>query len=155
MGAIQDKLDALQAEIERLKAAQPTPIDHAAAARWKDEQHASAERRAAAYNPFTRSQLAEMQAAAPDNVCAGIVRDNRAVPGRRSALPPSQQLSNGRDSEPPSNTTGWRDAIPIGPQPGIQHVDRLLDEADRRDRLALVQEEARRRALEKAVEKPE
>lgn len=153
MGELNDKVKELERQLAEMKAALPTPVDHAAERAWRDEQHAAAERRAAAYNPFTRSQLAEMQAAAPDDVCAGIIRDNRAVPGQRSALPPSQQISDVRGGGPPVNTTGWRDAVPIGPQPGIQHVDRLLDEADRRDRLALIQEEARRRALEKAAEK--
>jgi hypothetical protein len=45
------------------------------------------------------------------------------------------------------NTGGWREPPPLGPQPGINHVDRLMDAADRADRAALIQrEEAIRRA---------
>ena len=81
-----------------------------------------------------------------------VVRDQQNAP--RS---PSQAGASGRVERVStnagligSNTTGWRDAKPLGPAPHIQHVDRLMDAQDRRDKAQLIQqEEARRRAEQK------
>ena len=35
------------------------------------------------------------------------------------------------------NTGGWRDEVPLGPPPGIEHVDRLVDAQDAKDRAEL------------------
>ena len=148
------QIEALSAEIDRLKALQPTPIDHAAASRWRDKMHQLSEERALrqAKSMFSRAELAAFQAAAPDDVCREIaMRDCRAPTS------PSQAGASGRVERVStnagligSNTTGWRDAKPLGPAPHIQHVDRLMDEQDRRDKAELIQqEEARRRAEQK------
>jgi hypothetical protein len=50
------------------------------------------------------------------------------------------------------NTGGWRPETPFGPQPGINHVDRLVDAQDAKDRAELVAQEARRVAMKKAIE---
>lgn len=90
---------------------------------------------------FSPADLRAMQEAAPDDTVRSIVADNRAVPGQRSALPRSQQASDVR-ARAPGDGAGW------------MRETRLMDAQDRRDRLALVQEEARRLALVKAAEKP-
>lgn len=41
------------------------------------------------------------------------------------------------------NTGGWREEAPLGPQPGIEHVDRLVDAQDRIDRVELAQKLAK------------
>jgi hypothetical protein len=53
---------------------------------------------------------------------------------------------------PGSNTSGWRDATPLGPQPGINHVDRLLNQADVQDRAERIAQAARTEAIRKATE---
>jgi hypothetical protein len=144
------QIAALQAEIDRLKACSP-PHDPTAVSEWRDRMREIAERRASqgAMSHYTRDQLRAMREAAPDDQVKAIaMRDNRAPTS------PSQAGSSGKVNTthsnvglPGSNTSGWRDARPLGPQPGINHVDRQLDEQDRRDRLELIQaEEARRRA---------
>jgi hypothetical protein len=50
-----------------------------------------------------------------------------------------------KPSPRPVNTTGWSESQPLGPPPGVDHCDRLMDVADARDRAELIAEEARRR----------
>jgi hypothetical protein len=47
------------------------------------------------------------------------------------------------------NMSGWRDATPLGPPPGIAQADRLMDVQDAKDRAGLIAQEARRRLAEK------
>jgi hypothetical protein len=101
--------------------------------------------------------LKDMERAAPTNLMRDIaMRDNRAPTGPSSAgiIPTSQELSriSAGAGLAGSNTTGWCKPTPLGPQPGINHVDRLVDAQDRRDRLELIQrEEAMRRAGRKGA----
>jgi hypothetical protein len=44
------------------------------------------------------------------------------------------------------NKSGWRDARPLGPPDGINHVDRLCEAQDVMDRAELIAQEARRLA---------
>lgn len=44
------------------------------------------------------------------------------------------------------NRTGWRDSRPLEAPAGINHVDRLCEAADARDRAQLIADEARRLA---------
>jgi hypothetical protein len=44
---------------------------------------------------------------------------------------------------PGSNTTGWVDARPLGPPPGIRYVDQQLDAQDAKDRADRIAQEAR------------
>jgi hypothetical protein len=137
----------LKKELAEMKASlAPTPNDAAAVARWRDEQHQLAERRAAGHLPFSRGDIAAMRAAAPDDVCKGIaLRDARAPssPSSPGAIPPT--VSNVRGPV----GTGWRDATPLGPVPGIGLVDRLLEVDSARQRGEAMIAEARRKAAEK------
>jgi hypothetical protein len=147
------QIEALSAEIDRLKASQPTPIDHAEASRWKDRMHQLSEARALAdaKSMYSRVELTAMRAAAPDDVCRDIaMRDARAPLGPSSAGASGQVTKVSSNAGLPGSNSGWQSQTPLGPQPHIQHVDRLMDAADRRDRLELIQqEEARRRAEQK------
>ena len=85
------------------------------------------------------SALAAMVAAVPDHVIREIaMRDNRAPTGRPGMIPTSQQSTGGGGSaNVPGSGTGWAHETPLGPPPGVAQADRLMDEADRRDRAEL------------------
>jgi hypothetical protein len=51
-------------------------------------------------------------------------------------VPSSQQIS-GSSGAAPVNKSGWVDAAPIGPPPGLRYVDAQLDAQDARDRAEL------------------
>jgi hypothetical protein len=108
------QIEALQAQIDRLKASQPTPIDPAAAGAWRDKMHQLSEARALrdAKSSFSRAELAAMQAAAPDDQCKEIaLRDCRAPtgPSSQGIIPTSQPISNVRVG----GGGGWQHPIPI------------------------------------------
>lgn len=147
------RIAALEAEIAKLKSSQPTPIDHEAASRWKDRQHQLSEERALrdAKSFFSRDELRAMRAAAPDDQCREIaMRDCRAPQGPSSGGASGQVTKVSSNAGLIGSNSGWRRETALGPQPHINHVDRLMDAQDRRDRLALIQqEEARLRAEQK------
>ena len=98
--------------------------------------------------------LKDMERAAPTKLMRDIaMRDNRAPlgPSSQGIIPTSQQVSRASSGAGlVGSTTGWRNPTPLGPQPGINHVDRLVDAQDRRDRHEFIQrEEAMRRAEQK------
>jgi hypothetical protein len=87
----------------------------------------------------------------PTDMMRDIVRDHQNEPRGPSQAGASGQVtkvSSNAGLPGTVNTHGWRDATPLGPQPHIQHVDRLMDAQDRKDRADLIQQEARRRAAE-------
>jgi hypothetical protein len=82
-----------------------------------------------------RSALEAMIAAEPRGFMRGVVADNRAPTGRPGVIPDSQQVRG-------SNVvkgTGWVDAPPLRPPPGVAQADKIVDEFDRRDRAELAQ----------------
>jgi hypothetical protein len=85
------------------------------------------------------SALQAMVAAEPRGFMKAVVHDNRAPTGRPPMIPSSQQISGGSGGgdAAPVNKSGWVDAAPIGPPPGIRYVDAQIDEQDRRDRIEL------------------
>jgi hypothetical protein len=95
------------------------------------------------------SALAAMVAAEPRNFMRDVVRDNRA-PTTPAMIPSSQSTGGGGSA--PVNTSGWREATPLGPPPGVAQADRLMDEADRRDRLQLAERLAKQEAMERLAE---
>ena len=160
MGTVADKIARLEAELAKLKAAQPAPpIDPAAVAAHRDAMHQAAERRMGAASAFTRDQLAEMERACPTNVVRDIaLRDARAPQGPSSAGA-SGQVTRVSHSPGLPGTTGWqaerpfvRRDLPPGvppqhPTPGVRAADALMDQADAADRLEL----AKRIAAQKAT----
>lgn len=141
-----ERITRLEAELAALKSSQPTPIDRAVEGEWRDKMHEIAERNASqgALSHYTPAQLREMTAACPDP--QSLVRDHRGAPTGPSSAGTSGQVTKVSTNAglPGSNTSGWRREAPLGPQPHIQHVDRLMDAQDRRDRLELIQAERRR-----------
>jgi hypothetical protein len=145
------------AELERSKvesAPAPKPFDPTAAARWRDEMHQMAERRASNYGGFSRADLRAFSAAAPDDVVKGIaLRDARLVPtsSRPGMIPSSQQPTSVR---PVGSGSGWVAPAPLGPPPGVAQADRLMAHEDLEFRRQKIREAAELQAFEKiAAEK--
>jgi hypothetical protein len=127
------------------------PIDPAALEReakeWADKMHQAAEARMSHASAFSREDLAAMERATPTSTVQAIaMRDARAPfgPSAQGVIPSSQPLSNIRTG---GSGTGWLPERPLGPQPGINHIDRLLDHADAQDRHERMMQEAQRLAM--------
>jgi hypothetical protein len=139
----------LRAELDKVKASlAPKPFDPAEVGRWQDQMHQLAERRMARASVFSSEDLAAMEAACPTDVCQDIV-------ARGAVRGPSGHGVGSTVSAPSGvypNMSGWRDATPIGPPPGVAQADRLMDAQDARDRHDLIVEEARRVAARKLAE---
>jgi hypothetical protein len=124
--------------------------DDELAALIKKEVAAELERRAKPPEPFTPapyqrwdptanmtmplSTLRDMCNAVPDSVMRGVIHDNRAPTGRPGMIP--EQPSRGSNVV---RGTGWVDAPPLRPPPGVAQADKIVDEFDRRDRAELAQ----------------
>ena len=69
-------------------------------------------------------------------------------PSSQGAIPSSQQVSNVRGAGGP-----WQHEIPIGPPPGVNYADRLMDAQDARDRAELIERDAKLKAMQKMAER--
>jgi hypothetical protein len=65
-------------------------------------------------------------------------------------IPSSQPLSNVRVGG--GNTSGWAREIPLGPQPGIGYIDRMMMAEDLEFRRQRIQEAAQQQAMQKLAE---
>ena len=150
-----ERIAALQRELDLLKRALPVTEDQRVAMdrrakEWQNEMHQMREARMAHAAPFTRADYAAFEAATPRSVCQDIA-------ARGGVRPPSADGTAGtisvvhRSPGVYPNTNGWRSETPFGPQPGINHVDRLVDAQDARDRAELILQEARTAAVRKAL----
>ena len=86
----------------------------------------------------------DMAKAVPTDLIRDIaLRDNRAPtgPSSQGIIPSSQQMSNVR-----LGGGGSGHVVPLGPPPGIQHVDAIVEADTARQRADAIIEEARRRA---------
>jgi hypothetical protein len=94
-----------------------------------------------------RSALEAMIAAEPRGFMAGVVHDNRNAPTSPTGMIPR---SGGGDARQPasSSTPGWVAPTPLSNPPGVAQADRLMDAADRADRIELAQRLARQRLAE-------
>jgi hypothetical protein len=99
----------------------------------------------APYDPTSRatmppSAIRDMIAAVPDRLMADL---------RSDALKPNPvtqsvaQLTPDRGGQVQIRGTGYRDALPLGPPPGVDLADRLVDAQDRVDRADLQRRLAR------------
>jgi hypothetical protein len=72
---------------------------------------------------------------------SSYMADLRADARKPNPVTASQSpLSSSSSSQPTSQVqrgTGYRDAVPLGPPPGIEHCDRLVDAQDKIDRAEL------------------
>jgi hypothetical protein len=124
-----DELAALKKKVEALEAAQPKPVQSAAEreradAEWRDQMHQMRERRMSmAMPPSVVRDLNVLD----DNLLRGVRGDARAPTGRPGMIPDSQQPASPRPSA--GDGTGWAREIPLGPQPGIDLIDRGVNAA--------------------------
>jgi hypothetical protein len=88
------------------------------------------------------SAMADLVRAVGDGVLRDIVNDRRTVMVNATPKPTPTRVAA-------QNTSGWREAQPLGPPPGVAQADRLMDAQDARDRAELIAQEARRRLVEK------
>src|SRR6516164_2955453 len=91
------------------------------------------------------SVVREMAAAVPRGFMQDVVRDNRAPSGRPGAIPSSSQQS--ASVRGTGGLVGWQHEIPIGPPPGVNHADRLMDAQDAKDRAELIERDAKMKAM--------
>jgi hypothetical protein len=142
------EIDALRAELEKVKRQLPPtmPTEKEIAAH-RDQVHQLAEARMSRAAYFSPEDLRAMRAAAPDDVCRSIVRDNRGGITPRSVIPSSPTSSNvlGGGAGPPGGGIGWMRETPIAPPPGIRYVDAQMDAQDERDKAERERAEAMRK----------
>jgi hypothetical protein len=99
-----------------------------------------------------RSAMEAMVNAVPDHVMRDIVAKG-TIPGPCGAGASGQVAKVSSSPGLPGTTNGWREAAPIGPPPGVALADRLMDEADRRDRIELAERLAKTQRVEAAMRK--
>jgi hypothetical protein len=137
-----DEISALRAEVAELKNAlsgkedKPPPkkeFKEESDAEWRDRMHQMRERQANLWMP--PSAIQEMAGHPCNQVMAGVIRDRHA-PTSPGMISRSEQPSDVRGNVPGSGT-GWAHEVPIGPPPGIQHVDAQLIADEVRQRAEL------------------
>jgi hypothetical protein len=150
------RIAALERKIKQLEAAQTPPPASTVSSEesveaYRDRVHQMRERAANAFQ-FRPEILREMQKACGTTDLRDLVHASHRPQGPSAGgIPSSQQLSGvhpGGGASISPGGTGWRDASPLGPPPGIRYVDAQLDAQDARDRAAKIAEDkARRDAL--------
>jgi hypothetical protein len=124
---------ALKAEVEALKTALSGKEDkppkstfvEMSDAEWRDKMHQAAEKRMSLAMPPSVHQYFADGVTAAD--CADLRQQARRPSGRPGMIP--EQPSSGGSGGAPGNKSGWRDATPIGPPPGIGLIDRAVNAA--------------------------
>ena len=125
-----DEIAALKKKVEALESAlsgkedKPPPKKEFVPetdAEHQDRVHRMRERQANSWMP--PDAIREMVAAEPKGFMQGVVADNRA-PTSPGTIPHSEQPSNVRPGNVPGSGTGWAHEIKLGPQPGIDLIDR-------------------------------
>jgi hypothetical protein len=120
-----DEIEALKREVAALKSALPTARDDKAESEWRAQVHRMHEARMnLASPPMSREDLAAMTAACPKDAIADIVAHGR-VP-ERSAAGAAGEITMVSPS-PGLPGSGTREAIPIGPPPGVSALDRIAN----------------------------
>jgi hypothetical protein len=145
------RIAALERELAALKAAQapPTPMPtEREIAEYRDRIHQARERAANSFQ-FSPSVLKEMVTACGTADLRDLVHASHAPHTPTMAgIPSSQTVSGvhpgGGARIPPGGGTGWVKQREWGadgqhPVPGVAQADRLMNEADRRDRKELAQ----------------
>jgi hypothetical protein len=143
------EIDDLKRELAQVKAAMK-PHDPAAMERevreWRDKVHKMREAHMAHASNFSNEDLRAMEAACSTRDIQDIVKHG-TIPSPSGAGVSGQITKISSNPGIPGSNTGWRDAIPLGPQPHIQHVDRLMAAEDMEFRRQRMLEEAQRQAM--------
>jgi hypothetical protein len=101
------------------------------------------------------SALRAMVAAVPDRLMRDIVKDHVGAPTGPTTMNPSSTSQRGGPANVPGSGTGWAYEIPLGPPPGIQHVDAQIDAQDAKDRAERIEQQAQLEAMAKLAEQTE
>jgi hypothetical protein len=148
IAALRRELAELKGEVKK---ATPPAYDREADARstaeWRDRMHQAAERRANSWQMSGEVLRRHVEACSTRDIQDLVSASHRPLGPSASAVPSSQQLTGIRTGGPasvPGSGTGWARQREWGadgqhPVPGVAAADRLMDEADRRDRLELAQ----------------
>jgi hypothetical protein len=115
----------LQRQIDELKGPPKSTFVPKTDAEWFDEMHGIAERRMSMATPPSVARYFADGVTAAD--CADINRASHAPtgPSSQGIIPSSQQLTGVRTGATP----GWVDPRPLGPQPGIDLIDKGVNAA--------------------------
>src|SRR6516165_4300818 len=127
-----DEIAKLKKEIADLKASLAPKPEYKGPSpeEWADQMHQLREARASQIPPWMQRECAGGVTAAD---CADIVKASHRPTGPSAQGP--QRFSELRDNVPSAGGgSGWVDARPLGPPPGLQWVDRQLDAQDAKDR---------------------
>jgi hypothetical protein len=131
------ELEALKARIEELERRAKPPEPFKPDPHWRPPP-----------NPIDRlsmpvSVIRDMANAVPDAVVRQIVSGRapqNLAPLAATATPVSAQ-----------NTSGWRESVPLSNPPGVALADKLMDAADRADRVELAQRLAKQELARRAM----
>ena len=129
-----DELAALRKEVDALKAAaQPKPQptreeQERATAEWINEMHQMREGRMAHASNFHPDDLRAMEAACPTSAVKDIVAHGTVQSPSMSGTA-GQVTGVHLGGNAPVNTSGYVDPRPLGPQPGIDLIDRAVNAA--------------------------
>jgi hypothetical protein len=127
-----DEIAQLKKEVEELKATvspklQPTREEQErATAEWINEIHQMREGRMSLATPPSVVQYFADGVTPAD--CADL-RQQAHRPTGRPGMIPDKQVSNVRGGNVAGSGTGWAHEIPLGPQPGIDLIDRGVNAA--------------------------
>src|SRR6516164_9885809 len=121
LAALKKKVEELEAKVDPPKSTFVPMSDE----EWRDQMHQAAERRMSMAMPPSVHQYFADGVTAAD--CADLRQQARRPSGRPGMIP--DQPTSGGSGDAPGNKSGWRDATPIGPPPGIDLIDRAVNAA--------------------------
>jgi hypothetical protein len=135
-----DDLDSLKAENDALRKRMEKLEERVNPPPRQPSTHGPVDYTANASMPASAMQ--QMMNAVPDQLMSELRSDARKPnPVTQGANPqPQPQAVRG---------SGWRNEVPWGPQPGIAHVDRLVDAQDAKDKAELAMKLAKAGLMKK------
>jgi hypothetical protein len=129
IAALKKKVEELEAKVSPPKSTFVPMSD----AEHRDMVHQMRERQANAWMP--PNAIRDMVAAEPKGFMRDVALRDARAPNSPGMIPSSQQTSGPRPNA--GSGTGWVDPRPLGPQPGIFHVDAQLIADEVRQRAEL------------------
>jgi hypothetical protein len=133
-----DELAALRKELNEVKAAlapAPAPIDwEKRIAAHQDEVHRMREGQANSWMP--PNAIREMVACEPKGFMHDVALRDARAPQSGGMIPNNQQVRSAGGGK----GTGWVDPVPLSNPPGVAQADRLMDAADKADRVELAKQ---------------
>jgi hypothetical protein len=145
----EEEIADLKRKLAQLEARVPPPAPRMPTEQevreYQSKMHAAAEARMNHAAHFTREELAAMERACPTAAIQDEVRHGGLRPPSGHGASGTITAVRGPSGVYPSAqpTTGWVRENPIGPPPGVRYADKIMDAADRTDRVELAQRLAR------------